>query len=121
MAINSLLQQVTDADREARIERDRTLTRAFAGGNYANAYEGDDYSSHEPALTGFSADYRVAFILGFFATYERHEVPYEHAVAYEEALAHPAAERLRELGLLDRCFLTPQDVAALDGTSGANA
>jgi hypothetical protein len=104
-----------------RIERDRTLTRAFEGGNYANAYEGDDYSRHEDTIAGFSADYRVAFTLGFFATYERHEVPYEHAVTYEEAMAHPASERLRELGLLDRCFLTAADVNALSGTSGANA
>jgi hypothetical protein len=106
------------------IERDRTLARAFEGGAYANAYQGEDYALHEDTIAGFSVDYRVAFILGFFATYERNEVPYEHAVAYEEALAHPASERLRALGLLDRCELniTPAVPAAtrnaLDGTSG---
>jgi hypothetical protein len=106
---------------EARIERDRTLTRAFAGGNYANAYEGDDYAIHEDTIAGFSHEYQVAFILGFFAAYERHEVPYEHAVAYEEALAHPAALRLRELGTLDRCFIETDSAAARRARSGANA
>lgn len=111
----------TNIEHSARVERDRTLTRAFEGGNYANAYEGDDYSKHAPTIAGFSADYRVAFILGFFATYEKHEIPAYHLDAYLDAEEHPAAQRLRELGILDRCFLTPQDVAALDGTSGANA
>ena len=68
-------------------QRDDDISRGFDAGNYANAYE---TTCLETALAKLSpnrsADYESAFILGFFSSYEPHEMgaaEEDYALAYE--------------------------------------
>lgn len=78
--------------------RDDDIRRGFDAGNYANAYETTCLETALAALSmNRSADYESAFILGFFGSYERHEMG-EHAEDY--ALAYEAVgARAAELGI----------------------
>lgn len=83
-------------------ERATMLTRAYEAGNFVNSYETQDLDAalelrckyHEP-------DYQAAFIVGFYASYERHEIPlfYQEnfTLAYEDV-----GEELIALGLEDQ-------------------
>lgn len=85
-----------------------TLRRAFASGDYANAYE---TTSLDKALVnlckrfrrkgGPSHDYRCAFVLGFFASYELHEIPCDMLPVHEVARDSVAGKRCAELGLIE--------------------
>ena len=78
------------------------LSRAFDSGNYAAAYVTEDYERalHE-CCSERSDAYRAAFTLGFFASYERHEVPESHRDAYDAALASDAGKRCIAAGYID--------------------
>jgi len=70
---------VTDRDRDPDRKAD-LLSRGFDAGNYANAYVSEDYSTAFETTLGTCAEqafdaYCVGFVLGFFATYELHEIP----------------------------------------------
>lgn len=65
------------------------LSHGFDRGNYANAYETTDY---ETFLNNLPEDesfvkhhYRIGCLLGFFSSYEIHEVPYEYQEMVETA------------------------------------
>lgn len=74
-----------------RYGQDETFTRAMDRGNYANAYETEtltdgaiDADRERAISTGAistgayiadPAQYRAGYVLGFFASYETHEVP----------------------------------------------
>lgn len=95
-----------DAEHDARVERDRALHAAFSAGNYASAYETTDYAEASQGLTrSADGEYRTAFLLGFFASFERDEVPSKHQAEYDAAATSDVAGRLVELGVLDRCWL----------------
>lgn len=97
------------ADRDHRLERagqdrDLILSQGFSRGNYANAYETQDYAEARDALPSPSDDYLAAFALGFFSSYELHEIDCEHTDEYLEAYHSAAGQRCIELGFID-----PQD------------
>lgn len=102
-----------DAEHDRRVERDREWYAAFTAGNYASAYETEEYAEASAGLArGFTDEYRTAFLLGFFATHERDEVPAEHLAAYDRAATSEVAGRLTDLGVIDRCWLVvPGSVA----------
>jgi hypothetical protein len=86
-----------------------TVSRAFDDGNYANAYETNDYDDaiERLALTlekrcreELRDSYRAAFTLGFFGSYELSEMG-EHADAYREAYAHPGGQECVRAGYCD--------------------
>lgn len=97
-----------DREHADQAARDRRLVAAFESGAYAAAYETEDY--HE-AVAGLATngeeaeEYRAAFTLGFFATYEPYEVPLDDLSAWHAAVGSSAAVRLGELGVHDRCRL----------------
>jgi muramoyltetrapeptide carboxypeptidase LdcA involved in peptidoglycan recycling len=77
---------------------DTDISRGFDAGNYANAYETTDFERALGSLSmNRSAEYVAAFTLGFFSSYERHEMG-EHADHYEIAL-ESVGVRARELGI----------------------
>lgn len=88
------------------VDRDTELSHGFDAGNYANAYVSEDYSralsleesEHEKPL---SLPYLRAFTLGFFASYEAHELPGEHEDSFWGAYHSPEGKRCLELGFLD--------------------
>ena len=81
--------------------RDDQLSRGFDAGNYAAAYETTDYSEAIAKLSpNRSAEYVAAFTLGFFSTYELHEMG-EHQDDYLEAYHSDAGKRVVELGYID--------------------
>lgn len=51
-------------------------SRGFDAGNYAAAYESETFD--EEAIEGKSAAFAAGYMLGFFSSYEAHEVPEEH-------------------------------------------
>lgn len=79
--------------------RDDDISRGFSAGNYANAYATECL---ETALAGLSMNrsdaYRAAYVLGFYSSYERHEMP--DPEAYDDAMAAVGA-RAKELGFID--------------------
>lgn len=89
---------------EHRAAHDTELVRANNAGSYAAAYKTEDYAV-AIGHCAESAEYRAAFILGFFDTYEFHQIPEEHREEYVEAAASPVGRRLAELGYLVRCTL----------------
>lgn len=99
-------------------ERDERLgeivSRGFDAGNFANAYETENYSK---ALRGLKLPravdgsrlpreledaYRAAFTLGFFGTYELHEMG-SHVEAYREAYFSEGGKACLAAGYTDAC------------------
>lgn len=92
-----------ETDRVIAEERQNAddLSRGFSAGNYANAYETEDYETARNALkTEPSEAYFAAFTLGFFATYELHEMG-EHRETYEEAYRSTWGQRCVLAGYCD--------------------
>lgn len=90
-----------NTDVEARIEYDRQLSLGVDRGNYANAYETEDYDTAIACLSpNRSSAYVTAFTLGFFSSYEIYEMA-EHADTFREALTSAAGKRCIELGYVD--------------------
>lgn len=81
---------------------DEELHRGFDRGNFANAYETEDYSTVRGRLPSESSQaYVAAFTLGFFSSYEYHEIPADAQEAYLEAYQSAAGARCLELGFID--------------------
>lgn len=51
------------------------ISRAFARGNYANAYESTDLADYD--LDGMTRHERAAFVLGFFSAYALDEIGFD--------------------------------------------
>ncbi len=84
------------------------VSRGFDAGNFANAYETEDYSKAIRTLklsgvpTALRAAYRAAFTLGFFGTYELHEMG-GHVEAYREAYFSEGGKACLAAGYTDAC------------------
>lgn len=66
---------------------DAIIHRGFEAGNYANAYETEDYAEALAKLSSNrSGEYVAAFTLGFFSSHEAHEMGADFDT-YLEALA----------------------------------
>lgn len=50
------------------------VSHGFSRGNYASAYETEDYEVARDAVDGNTGFYRIAHMLGFFSSYELHEI-----------------------------------------------
>lgn len=82
---------------DMRAMRDTDLLRAYDNGNYVIAYETEDVDKAWDSLPdGYSTEEEAAFLLGFFSTFELHEMgpEAESFVAAYEAVGR----RLRALG-----------------------
>lgn len=62
------------------------MVRGYYNGNYANSYETDDYDYLLSSITDTAvlpnesfADFMNGLLLGFFASYEIHEISCEYA------------------------------------------
>ena len=53
------------------------LSHGFDRGNDASAYETEDYEQARDAINGSTSYYRIGHLLGFFSSYELHEIPGE--------------------------------------------
>lgn len=83
------------------MKSDEQLSRGFDAGNYAYAYETTDYDwAIARRSMNRSAEYIAAFTLGFFSSFEPHEMG-EHQETWREALASKAGQRCLELGYID--------------------
>jgi hypothetical protein len=68
----------------------RCIDAGFAAGNYSNGCETEDYTETEKQRDGRNGFWRMGFLLGFFSSYELHEVPPEYREqvgTYREVLA----------------------------------
>ncbi len=80
---------------------DQHLSDGFDDGNYANAYETQNYNKAIARLSMNRSDaYIVAFTLGFFAAYELDEMG-EHEYTYLDAYHSTYGQRCVELGYVD--------------------
>jgi hypothetical protein len=61
------------------------ISKGFDRGNYANAYETEDFEIAEDKINGATGFYRLGFIVGFFSSYELNETPEEYRDALEHA------------------------------------
>lgn len=77
--------ELTDTDREC-------ISEGFDAGNYRAAYETETYDHNDPCLCGTNGFYRVGYMLGFFSSYEIHEIPEEYQKTVE--IHREACEKL---------------------------
>ena len=79
---------------------DDSLSRGFDAGNYANAYESENLSKawKKRRVKQTSPAYRAAYVLGFFSSYETHEVPETYRDELIEA-ERTYGPRMRALGI----------------------
>lgn len=90
--------------------QDDQISRGFSAGNYANAYETTDYDRAIASLSPNRAKaYVAAFTLGFFGSYEPHEMG-SHLEAVQEAWAL-VGKRAKEIGI---AVTEPIDVTGED-------
>lgn len=73
--------------REFSTDEKTEISHAFDAGNYANAYESDDLEQFEDKLESMPKHERVAFVLGFFSSYELSEMPEYYREMFNEAYA----------------------------------
>lgn len=88
------------------VDRDTLLHLAFDCGNYAQAYEGEDYDlavarEEEKRGGALNQAFLRAFTLGFFSSFELHEIPGSDLDSYHEAYFSPEGERVLALGMID--------------------
>jgi hypothetical protein len=81
--------------------RDEAIERGFDAGNYANAYVSEDFDTAWDANSKLDPrypleSYRDAFLIGFFSSYEDHELPteYQEHVTSVRLAMRPTFERL---------------------------
>lgn len=73
--------------------RNESFSDGFDHGNYGNAYESQDWGSWyadnctEPAEAEDPDAYRAGMLLGFFSSYELHEIPADIADDVEQLRA----------------------------------
>jgi len=84
-------------------ERDTRLSQGFSAGNYCNAYETEDLGQafEQRDLEGSGEDYRTAFIMGFYASYELREIPGLYRCFFDDAYHSELGQRVLELGYCD--------------------
>jgi hypothetical protein len=84
-------------------DQDIELSHGFSAGNYCNAYETQDLEGalKKRAVASRSPAYRAAFVLGFFASYELHEIPSSWREEFDEAYHSKHGQRVLELGYTD--------------------
>lgn len=63
------------------------ISQAFSAGNYANAYETQDIEAC--GIEDMTPDYRAAFVLGFFDSYELDEIGSDREL-FDECYWSPA-------------------------------
>ena len=65
---------------------DTELSQGFSAGNYCNAYEAQDLADGlaKRDITAASAAYHAAFIMGFFGSYELHEISSTYREQFDE-------------------------------------
>ena len=105
-----LVDQIADIE---ATDRSLAVSNGYDAGNYCNAYECSDL---ETALGRMEARdawrsanvapihrewYRAAFILGFFASYENHEIPADAFDEFCEAYLSPAGKYCVDAGYCD--------------------
>jgi hypothetical protein len=80
-------------------KQDDDLSHGFDRGNYANAYETENFDAPlvKADLEGESDAYVAGYTLGFFATYEPSEMG-QWAAEYEACFMN-YAKRMTELGI----------------------
>lgn len=88
-------------------ERDLELSHGFSAGNYANAYQTEDLGEVSEVLDANEEPYRHAFILGFFSSYELHEIPGDARERFDEAYHSDNGQRVLALG-----YTEPRDYNA---------
>lgn len=81
---------------------DALVSRGFDAGNFANAYETQDYDAAigNRRVSRDKGPFGLAFILGFFGSYELHEMG-AHRETYLEAYRSDAGKRALALGYID--------------------
>ena len=101
------------------------VAKAYIAGNFDNAYVSETLihamSQRQTRPDGTVRDspflcslYTAAYILGFFATYEPHEVPIGHHIDYQQAYDSPTGVALRAMGYMDTHPVdTPKDIPLL--------
>ena len=78
------------------------VNHGFSAGNYANAYETTDYETAVARLSmNRPAEYIAAFTLGFFASYELHEMTTDEAEAFTKAYKSPGGRECVAAGYCD--------------------
>lgn len=85
-------------------ERDLKLSQGFSAGNYCNAYETQDYREAYEKHDLYDSDndaFSVGFRLGFFASYELHEIPFDMTDVFTTAYHSDHGKRVLELGYTD--------------------
>lgn len=93
------------------IERDAAISRGYSAGNYANAYETTDLETaldalnEDDSLDGYDDDsvraYRIAFVLGFFGSYELSEIGSDERDRFDECYWSDIGAIVREHGYCD--------------------
>ena len=85
-----------ESEAEARLE----LSQGFDAGNFCNAYEthnlGEALGRRDVADR--TEAYQHAFVLGFFSTYELHEISLDARQRFEDAYHSDAGQRVIYLG-----------------------
>lgn len=51
------------------------LIEGFAAGNFAAAYETEDFEVAQQTINGANGFYRIGHLLGFFSSFEVYEIP----------------------------------------------
>ena len=64
------------------LEQRTEMSQMFSAGNYANAYDSTDLDDHD--LTALKPHERAAWVLGFFGTYELHEMGGDERELFDE-------------------------------------
>lgn len=99
-------------------KHDLSLSRGFDAGNYASAYETTNYAEALASLSpNRSAGYVAAFTLGFFSSYELHEMG-EHTEAYLAAFNSEHGQRCVALGYVEAHHGVDYEAAAAAHESG---
>lgn len=83
---------------------DNDLSHGFSAGSYCNAYENRDFEKAcdlMQASGNRSTAWIHAFILGFFSSYELHEIPEKHLEAFIAAWRSEDGRRVVGLGYCD--------------------
>jgi hypothetical protein len=89
--------------KQADLDRDTDLSRGFSAGNYCNAYETQDFASAivKREVKDKSSAFAIAFTMGFFGSYELHEIPDDHREMFIDAYKSSLGQRVLELGYCD--------------------
>ena len=98
-------------------ERDRLISSGFSDGNYCNAYETQDFIAATDHRQDFIKEeaYRTGFTLGFFSSYELHEIDGRWRSIYDDAYHSSTGRRARELGYSESMEESYTKEAADDG------